>query len=45
LLCMGELLQPHKVDVPKVEAHNVPEVEASSRSKRVKSLMIAEFAI
>jgi hypothetical protein len=31
---MGELLQPHKVDVPKVEAHNVPEVEASSRSQK-----------
>jgi hypothetical protein len=41
----GELLQPHMVDIPKVEAHNVLEVEASSRSQRVKSLMVAKFAI
>jgi hypothetical protein len=33
------------VDVPKVEAHNVPEVEASSRPQRVKRLMVAKFAI
>jgi hypothetical protein len=33
------------VDVPKVEAHNVAEVEASSRSQRVKSLVVAKFAI
>jgi hypothetical protein len=33
------------VNVPKVEAHNVPEVEASSRSQRVKSPMVAKFAI
>jgi hypothetical protein len=33
------------VDVPKVYAHNVPEVEISSRSQRVKSLMVAKFAI
>jgi hypothetical protein len=33
------------VDVPKDEAHNVPEVEASSRSQRVKSLMTAKFVI
>jgi hypothetical protein len=42
---MGELLQPHMVNVPKVEAQNVPEVEAFSRSQRVKSLMVAKFAI
>jgi hypothetical protein len=42
---MGELLQPHMVDVPEFEAHNVPEVEASSRSQRVISLMVAKFAI
>jgi hypothetical protein len=42
---MGELLQPHMVDAQKVEAHNVPEVEASSRSQRVKSLKIEKFAI
>jgi hypothetical protein len=42
---MGELLQPHMVDVTKFEAHNVPEVKASSRSQRVKSLMLAKFAI
>jgi hypothetical protein len=42
---MGELLQPHMVNVPKVQAHNVPEVEASSRSQRVKSLKIEKFAI
>jgi hypothetical protein len=33
------------VDVPKVEAHNVPKVEASSRSQRVKRLKVAKFAI
>jgi hypothetical protein len=33
------------VDVLKVEAHNVPEAEASSRSQRVKSLMVAKFVI
>jgi hypothetical protein len=33
------------VDVPKVEAQNVPEVEASSRSQIVKSLKVAKFAI
>jgi hypothetical protein len=42
---MGELLQPHMVNAPKVVAHNVPEVEASSRSQRVKILMVAKFAI
>jgi hypothetical protein len=42
---MGEPLQPHMVYVPKVEANNVPKVEASSSSQRVKSLMIAKFAI
>jgi hypothetical protein len=31
------------VDVQKFEAHNVPEVEASSRYQRGKSLMIAKF--
>jgi hypothetical protein len=41
----GELLQPLMVDVPKVYAHNVPEFEISSRSQRVKSLMVAKFAI
>jgi hypothetical protein len=33
------------VDVSKVEAHNVAEIEASSRSQRVKSMMVAKFAI
>jgi hypothetical protein len=33
------------VDVPKVEAQNAPEVEASSRSQRAKSLMVAKFVI
>jgi hypothetical protein len=42
---MRELLQPHMVNVPKVEAHNVPKVEISSRSQRVKSQMVARFAI
>jgi hypothetical protein len=33
------------VDVSKVEAHNVAEIEASSRSQRAKSMMVAKFAI
>jgi hypothetical protein len=28
------------IDLPEDEAHNVPEVEASSRFQRVKSLML-----
>jgi hypothetical protein len=32
-------------NVPKVEAHNVAEVEACSRSQRVKSLMVAKLVI
>jgi hypothetical protein len=33
---MGEPLQPHMVDVPKVEAQNVPKVEASVVFKESK---------
>jgi hypothetical protein len=33
------------VDVPKVVAQNVPKVEASSSSQRVKGLMVPKFAI
>jgi hypothetical protein len=33
------------VDVPKDEAHNVPEDEASSWTQTVKILMVAKFLI